>query len=170
MIKRLLVAVSLLSLSACGGNFGKLVQGDDSAPANNSSAPSAASVLLADIPAPYNGYGAPVDGGGCAFEKLASTEGKEVGVAGWAFIDAKTGALAERIILKVEANGSVSFVLPRGTERPDVADYFKNPRLVSSGFEQALPLPKDKRPALVSVLLPFDGKLFECGNKLRIEA
>lgn len=170
MIKRLLVAVSLLSLSACGGNFGKLVKGDESASVKNPPAQPSASVLLASIPAPYSGYGAPVDGGGCAFEKLASTAGNEVGVAGWAFIDAKTGALAERIILKIESSGSVKYALPRGTERPDVAAYFKNPKLVNSGFEQALPLSKGQRPAVVSVLLPFDGKLFQCGTKLRVEA
>lgn len=169
MIKHLLAVVSLLSLSACGGNFGKLVKGDESAPVKNTSAPPSAPVLLASLPAPYSGYGAPVDGGGCAFEKLASTAGNEVGIAGWAFIDAKTGALAERIILKVDSSGSVKYVLPKGTERPDVADYFKNPKLVNSGFEQALPLPKDQRPAVISVLLPFDGKLFQCGTELRIE-
>lgn len=167
MIKQAFAAALLLTLGACSGtsNVGRLV---NSSPSPETQAPAPRPTLSATLPSPYNTYTPPLNGGVCGFEKVVNPGANDVGIAGWAIIDAKTGALPEQIILAVDSAGTTQYSTANRTRRADVADFFKNPKLAESGFEVVLPIPKTKRPILVTAILAYDGKLFQCDEKLKV--
>lgn len=125
-------------------------------------------LLTSTLPSPYNTYPAPVPGGACAVDRGPDQSENEAGVSGWGIIDAKNGDVPDMIILKVDSKAGIQYSVPKQDVRPDVSKYFNNPRLANSGFVGVLPIPKSNRPAIVSALLAFKGRLFECPKKLEI--
>lgn len=166
LFKSFLSVAILAAVSGCGGNgkVGGLLPG--SAPAAQGSA--ASSTLSATIPAPFDTY-ALTKGGACGFEKVVNPGAEKVGIAGWAVVDSKRGVLPEQVILKVESGGQSQYVVPRRTQRDDVATFFKKPNLIGSGFVQVVPIAKSDRPATVTALLAFNKKLMACAGRVEVK-
>ena len=167
LVRKFLSVSFLLALTACGGNsnIGGLMQGGSP----SSTATAGASALSASIPEPFNTYVA-TQGGACGFEKVLNPAAERVGIAGWAVVDSKRGVLPEQVILKVEAGGKTQYIVPRRTQRDDVANFFKKPSLVGSGFVQVLPIAKADRPATVTALLAFNKKLLTCSIRAEVKS
>jgi hypothetical protein len=167
LVKKFVAVSILFTLVGCGGNsnVGRLMQGGSS-PAQ---ATGASSTLSASIPEPFNAYVA-AKGGACGFEKAVNPAAERVGIAGWAVVDSKRGVLPEQVILKVEAGGKTQYILPRRTQRDDVAAFFKKPNLAGSGFVQVVPIAKADRPATVTALLAFNKKLMTCAGRVEVKS
>ncbi len=81
-------------------------------------------------------------GGACNFDKIAGKhrDGAEISIGtatlpydAWAALDTQAGLLAQSVVVQLVGQTSYELKAPK-TKRPDVADYFKNPKLIDAGF------------------------------------
>lgn len=87
-------------------------------------------------------------------------------VSGWAAVSVKEGVVASDIALALKSNASQGtrlFATPIRDKRQDVADYFKNPASVDTGFKSSIDL-SDVTPGeyILEVIQNKDGKNFRC--------
>lgn len=155
----------LLLLTSCGAgsDFG------ESSSTGGSVGPRV-SVLASSLPTPYNSLPAPAEGGACSVDLAPSQSADQLGVSGWAIVDAKNGDVPDQIFLKVESFGRLQYASPERTERPDVSAYFKNKKLSSSGFVKVLPVPRSSRPVKISAIMAFRDALYECATSLTVNS
>lgn len=161
MIKSAFASAMLIVLSSCTSQTAP-------SPKETKAAKPAISVLTDALPSPYNTYPKLAKGGACSIDRAPDQAENNVGVSGWAIIDAKKGDVPDKIILRVESKGSVKYAIPEQTIRSDVGTYFNNPKLSKSGFVQVLPVLKSERPATISALLVFNQGIYECPTNLVI--
>jgi hypothetical protein len=79
-----------------------------------------------------------------------ATEGREVVLTGWAFLDGD-GQPAEQLLLF--SGESVVATTRVSLERPDVAEHFRNPRILNSGYVLRVPIDRWRHALADSVSL-----------------
>lgn len=94
-----------------------------------------------------------------------SQSGAAMKVYGWGAIAAKDGVTATDIALalKSKSGGARLFAKPLRYKRPDVAEYFKSPASVDTGFKAEISL-NDVSPGqyVLEVIQHKEGKYFKC--------
>ena len=92
--------------------------------------------------------------------------GPALKVSGWGAISVKEGVMASEIVLGLKRNSNQEtrlFAVTTRGKRPDVADYFKNPASIDTGFKSALDLSDIAAgDYLLEVIQHKDGKTFKC--------
>lgn len=126
--------------------------------------------FLNSLPAPYANWGEPLVGGACGFDPIAASNQAKTPISGWALIDAKAGAVPEKIILRLDQPGAAKYTVLQPSSRPDVVKFFKNQALLKTGFYVEIPSPVLKTTTSVTALQAFQGKLYMCANKPKIKA
>lgn len=92
--------------------------------------------------------------------------GPALKVAGWGAVSVRDGIIASDIAIALKSNsaqGTRLFAAATKGKRQDVAEYFKNPASVDSGFEAAIDL-SDVSPGgyVLEVILHKDGENIKC--------
>lgn len=99
-------------------------------------------------------------------------QGAILKVVGWGAISAKEGVIANDIALALKNNSVEShrlFAKATKWKRPDVAEYFKNPSSVDSGFRVAIDLSDvPSGNYLLEVIQHKDGKSLKCHHIAKI--
>ena len=140
--------------------IGLLCGCDGSAPPHAEVINGKAPHTLAGFPSAYGSL-PKKSGGACAFDQL-NVEGGNRLVSGWAAISTKDGALAEAIVVGVQANKTEKFAVASKQKRDDVARYFSSPALIDSGFSLYIKMvdaPVGSRVVLYQV---FQGVVYTC--------
>ena len=122
-------------------------------------------ILFSSLPYEYS-HLKKVTNGLCNFESLNSAGNNYVSLTGWAIPSKDATQASSTLLLRITSNYRERFGLPRRISRQDVADHFKNPKLVASGFvanfkKEDLPL-----NSCINVFQVLRGQLIECPNSL----
>lgn len=93
-------------------------------------------------------------------------------VSGWAAVSVKEGVMASDIALALKSNatqGTRLFATPIRDKRQDVADYFKSPASIDTGFKTSIDI-SDVTPGdyTLEVIQHKDGKTFRCQYTAKI--
>ena len=101
-----------------------------------------------------------------------SRSGPPMRVSGWGAISVKEGVIASNIALALRSSSSQGvrlFAAPIRGKRQDVADYFKSPASIDTGFKSAIDL-SDVTPGdyWLEVIQHKDGATFKCQYTARI--
>jgi hypothetical protein len=105
-------------------------------------------------------------GGACSLDRVSVLD-DEVTISGWAFLsrDARS-APSGPVLLRLDVDRSSRLVIAERTERPDVADYYKNDALKMSGFTAVV---KRQAGMTVKVLQAFEGRLYQCPGAFPVQ-
>lgn len=104
--------------------------------------------------------------GDSSLSHTVKQSGTVLRVSGWAAISVKAGVIATETALALKNSTAQSarlFATTTRVRRPDVANYFKNPASVETGFKSALEL-SNVPPGeyILEVIQHKDGKNYKC--------
>lgn len=125
-------------------------------------------ILFSSLPLEYARL-KKVTHGLCHFESLKSIGNDNFVLTGWAIPSEVETQASSTIIVSIKSSSQESFGLLRRISRQDVADHFKNPKLIASGFEanfrkEDLPL-----NSCMNVYQILRGQMIECPNSLYVD-
>lgn len=105
----------------------------------------------------------------CHFESLKDIGNDNFLLTGWAIPSEVETQASSTIIVRIKSSSQESFGLLRRVSRQDVADHFKNPKLLANGFEanfrkEDLPL-----NSCMNVYQILRGQMIECPNSLFVD-
>lgn len=147
--------IALVTLGIC------MLSGCDSGGATKSVDPiKSETKIYSTFPDAYAGFQRKT-GGACGFDQ-PKTEGENYYFSGWATISAKDGILAETIVIGLLNGNMENFVIPSKQKRQDVADYFKSPSLLNSGFSVYLDKKYLSSASKVVAYQVFQGGIYAC--------
>ena len=153
-----LILITALSLFGCKASNDKLSEGISDQHI----------ILFSSLPYEYS-YLKKVTNGLCNFESLNSTGNKYFSLTGWAIPSEDAAQASSTFILRIKSNSHESFGLPRRISRQDVADYYKNPKLVASGFEASFRKEDLPLNSCINVYQVLRGQLIKCPNSLYVD-
>ena len=100
-------------------------------------------------------------GGECNLDEVR-VDGDDVTLSGWAILSGDANsAPPEPVLLQLDVAGSGRRIVADRIERSDVAAYYKNDALKTSGFTAVV---KQQAGMLIQILQPFEGHLYKCPN------
>ena len=105
----------------------------------------------------------------CNFESLKDIGNDNFLLTGWAIPSEVETQASSTIIVRIKSSSHESFGLPRRISRQDVADHFKNPKLLASGFEASFRKEDLPLNSCIHVYQVLRGQMIECANSLSVD-
>jgi hypothetical protein len=125
-------------------------------------------ILFSSLPLEYARL-KKVTHGLCNFESLKSLGNDNFLLTGWAIPSEVETQASSTIIVRIKSSPHESFGLPRRISRQDVADHFKNPKLLASGFEAIIRKEDLPLNSCINVYQVLRGQMIECANSLHVD-
>jgi hypothetical protein len=125
-------------------------------------------ILFSAVPLDYR-YLSQEVGGKCNLERITKELNGDYTLIGWAIPSERAEKVARTYMVGVETKKSIRFGLARKQERSDVADYFKNKKLLESGFFARFKQSDLPRGACVSAYQIYDKTILKCKNNVLFE-
>ena len=125
-------------------------------------------ILFSSLPLEYARL-KKVTHGLCNFESLKSLGNDNFLLTGWGIPSEVETQASSTIIVRIMSSSHESFGLPRRISRQDVADHFKNPKLLASGFEAIFRKEDLPLNSCINVYQILRGQMVECPNSLSVD-
>ena len=125
-------------------------------------------ILFSAVPLDYR-YLRQEVGGKCNLERITKELNGDYTLIGWAIPSERAEKVARTYMVGVETRKSIRFGLARKQERSDVADYFKNKKLLESGFFARFKQSDLPRGACVSAYQIYDKTILKCKKNVLFE-
>jgi hypothetical protein len=125
-------------------------------------------ILFSSLPLEYARL-KKVTHGLCNFESLKDIGNDNFLLTGWGIPSEVETQASSTIIVRIMSSSHESFGLPRRISRQDVADHFKNPKLLASGFEAIFRKEDLPLNSCINVYQILRGQMVECPNSLSVD-
>jgi len=125
-------------------------------------------ILFSSLPLEYARL-KKVTHGLCNFESLKDIGNDNFLLIGWAIPSEVETQASSTIIVRIKSSPHESFGLPRRISRQDVADHFKNPKLLASGFEAIFRKEDLPLNSCINVYQVLRGQMIECPKSLYVD-
>ena len=125
-------------------------------------------ILFSSLPLEYARL-KKVTHGLCNFESLKDIGNDKFLLTGWAIPSEVETQASSTLIVRIKSSSHESFGLLKRISRQDVADHFKNPKLLASGFEAIFRKEDLPLNSCIHVYQILRGQMIECANSLSVD-
>jgi hypothetical protein len=125
-------------------------------------------ILFSAVPLDYRHLKRDV-GGECNFERITKELNGDYSVIGWAIPSISASSVARTYLISVDVNNSLRFGLAQKQDRSDVADHFKNKKLLNVGFLARFKKSDLQSGTCINIYQVYDQTILKCKNDLNFK-
>ena len=122
-------------------------------------------ILFSAVPLDYRYVKRDV-GGECNFERITKELNGDYSVVGWAIPSISALSVAQAYLISVNINGSLRYGLAQKQDRSDVAEHFKNKKLLNVGFVARFKKSDLQSGSCINIYQIYDQTMMKCKNNL----